>query len=101
MNEAAEHDDEDRETPVTVPWRELSETALNGVIEAFVLREGTEYGAQDYALEDKVAQVRRQLERGEAEVRYDAKSGSVTIAPSETASGRAGSRHTPRSAGQS
>ncbi len=57
--------------PLRVPHDQLSDDALRGLIEAFVLREGTEYGVQDVALENKVAQVLRQLERGEAHVIYD------------------------------
>ena len=51
-------------TGTAVPWDALSPEALNGVIEAFVLREGTEYGEREFALGEKVAAVRRQLERG-------------------------------------
>ena len=43
-----------------------SPDALTGVIESFVLREGTDYGERDVPLETKVMQVRRQLERREA-----------------------------------
>lgn len=43
---------------------ELSEEALTGIIESFVLREGTEYGAADHDLASKCAQVRKQLNRG-------------------------------------
>lgn len=53
-----------------VPYRELSREALRGVIEAFVLQEGTDYGA-DYTLEQKVAAVMKQLERGEAAIVFD------------------------------
>ena len=49
--------------PVAVPHSELSAAALRGVIESFVLREGTDYGERDVPHEAKVAQVLRQLER--------------------------------------
>lgn len=65
--------------PVVVPYAELSADALQGVIESFVLREGTEYGATEFSLEQKVAQVMRQLERREAQVVFDPDSDSVTI----------------------
>jgi len=58
-------------TVVEVPWRELSAEALDGVIEEFVTREGTEYGARDVALATKVAEVRRQIERGDVLVFFD------------------------------
>ena len=67
--------------PVIVPYRELSPDALRGVIESFVLREGTEYGARDYSLEEKVRHVTRQLERGEARIVFDPSSESIDIVP--------------------
>lgn len=57
--------------PVLVPIAALSAEALHGLVEAFVLREGTEYGAHDVPLATKVAQVMQQLQRGEAQVIFD------------------------------
>jgi uncharacterized protein YheU (UPF0270 family) len=71
--------EEDPPPPVAVPYTELSADALRGVIESFVLREGTDYGARDVSLEDKVAQVLRQLECGEARIMFDPASESITI----------------------
>jgi uncharacterized protein YheU (UPF0270 family) len=65
--------------PIVVPHTELSADALLGVIESFVLREGTDYGAQDVPFETKCLQVRRQLERREAEVVFDPNTESVSI----------------------
>lgn len=65
--------------PIEVPFRELSSDALAGVIESFVLREGTDYGAREYSLEEKVAHVMRQLERGEARIMFDPDTDSVSI----------------------
>jgi hypothetical protein len=52
---------------------------LHGVIESFVLREGTDYGEREYSLEQKVAQVRAQLERGQARIVFDPESSTLTI----------------------
>lgn len=49
------------------------------MIESFVLREGTDYGEREYSLEQKVAQVRAQLERGQARILFDPESGTVTL----------------------
>ena len=65
--------------PVIVPAQALSADALRRVIESFVLREGTEYGEREVSLDSKVADVMRQLERGEAEIVYDPDSRSVDI----------------------
>ncbi len=48
-----------------IPHQELSPEALQGLIEEFVTRDGADYGERDTPLEDKVAQVRRQLLRRE------------------------------------
>jgi hypothetical protein len=65
--------------PIAIPPAQLSAEALRGVIEAFVLREGTDYGEREYSLEQKVAQVRAQLERGQARILFDPQSNTVTI----------------------
>jgi uncharacterized protein YheU (UPF0270 family) len=72
-------DEREQQEPVAVPYKELSEEALRGVVESFVLREGTDYGARDVPHEQKVAQVIRQLERGEARIMFDPVSQSVAI----------------------
>jgi uncharacterized protein YheU (UPF0270 family) len=67
--------------PLVVPYTELSVDALRGVVEAFVLREGTEYGATEFSLGQKVAHVLAQLERGEAQIVFDPATESVDIVP--------------------
>lgn len=64
---------------VVVPFRALSAPALQGVLEAFVLREGTDYGEREYTLAEKTAHVLGQLERGEARIVFDPRTGSVDI----------------------
>jgi len=44
-----------------------------------VLREGTDYGRHETSLDDKVAQVLRQLRRREAYVVFDPNTASVNI----------------------
>jgi uncharacterized protein len=65
--------------PIFVPYTELSEDALRGVLESFVLREGTEYGERDVSLDQKVAQVTSQLRRGEAQIVFDPESETIDI----------------------
>lgn len=62
-----------------IPYQRLPEDVLTAVIEEFVTREGTEYGAHDVALADKVAAVRAQLKRGEAVVVFDPESQTTSI----------------------
>lgn len=65
--------------PVLIPPQELSPETLRSVIEAFVLREGTEYGSRDYSLEEKVRHVLMQLDRGEAQILFDPNTETVGI----------------------
>jgi uncharacterized protein len=71
--------DQQRAEPVVVPHTELAEDLLRAVIESFVLREGTDYGEQEFSLEQKVAKVVRQLERGDAQIVFDPDTESVAI----------------------
>lgn len=64
---------------MVVPHGALSADALRGVIESFVLREGTDYGEREHSLEAKAAQVRAQLERGQARILFDPESNTVTL----------------------
>jgi uncharacterized protein YheU (UPF0270 family) len=65
--------------PMRIPHRRLSPEALHGVIEAFVTREGTDYGLQDVPLATKVFQVQHQLDAGTAVIVYDEATDSCTI----------------------
>ena len=53
---------------IKIPASELSAEALLGVIDAFILREGTDYGHQDYTLEEKRQRVIAMLQGGKAEI---------------------------------
>ena len=78
-----------KERHVEFPHRELSEEALRGVVESFVLREGTDYGQRDISLEAKIAAVMRQLDRGEAVVVFDPDTETVSIVVASPPSRRA------------
>jgi hypothetical protein len=64
-----------------IPHRLLSPDTLRGLIEAFVTREGTDYGAWDVPLATKVCQVHQQLDAGTAVIVYDEDTESWTIQP--------------------
>lgn len=44
-------------------------------------RAGTDYGAQERTIEEKLADVERQLERGEASIVFDVDTGTTNIVP--------------------
>ena len=63
-----------------IPHRELSPAALEGLIEEFVTRDGTDYGESDVSLATKVAQIRKQLDQGILVILYCEQDDSVMIA---------------------
>jgi uncharacterized protein YheU (UPF0270 family) len=64
---------------VEIPYTDLSPEALRGVVESYVLREGTDYGEQEFTLDQKVTQVLAHLMRGKAQVIFDPATETVTI----------------------
>ena len=64
-----------------VPFEALSPDALQGLIEAFVLREGTDYGPHEHCFEDKCGSVRAQLQAGTAVIEFDPDSEVALIVP--------------------
>ena len=53
-----------------IPIDAVDTETLHSLVEAFVLREGTEYGAEDVTMETKVTQVLDALKSGEAVLVY-------------------------------
>ncbi|MGO2130216.1 MAG: YheU family protein [Pseudoalteromonas prydzensis] len=62
-----------------IPHQQLDKDTLYNLIESYVLREGTDYGEQEFSIESKVAQVSQQLNSGEAMVFFSELHESVTI----------------------
>lgn len=55
---------------MNIPWQQIAPETLDNLIREFVLREGTDYGVHEISLDTKVAQVKRQLQAGEAVIVY-------------------------------
>jgi uncharacterized protein len=64
---------------IMIPATALSTEALVGVIDDYIVREGTDYGHRDYSLDAKRAQVRGQLERGDVVITFDRRTGTTSI----------------------
>ena len=64
-----------------IPYEQISEDALQGLIEEFVTREGTDYGVEEVPLSTKVQQVKLLLMRREVVVVFDPACESVTLLP--------------------
>jgi hypothetical protein len=73
------------EAHMIIPYQELSVDALQALIEEFVTRSGTDYGASEASLDDKVQHVKRQLEKGEAVIVYDQALESCNITSAQQA----------------
>lgn len=68
-----------------IPWEQIAPDTLTSLIESFVLREGTDYGEETFTLEEKVAQVRQQIKKGEAVILYSELHETITIVPKNSA----------------
>ena len=75
--------------PIRVAPDDLQPDTLRAVIESYVLREGTDYGPHETSLDDKVAQVLRQLRRGEAHITFDPATESVNVVVTSAIGGSA------------
>ena len=64
---------------MVIPYELLSEAALRGIVEEFVLREGTEYGRREYSLDEKCRTVLEQLKKKRAKIVFDSKEGTCNI----------------------
>jgi len=70
-------------TAIKIPYNQLSPEALQGVIEEFVTRDGTDYGEVEVSMEIKISQVLGQLKSGKAVIVFDQGSETCTILKSD------------------
>jgi uncharacterized protein YheU (UPF0270 family) len=69
------------EKPVEIPYQKLPRQTLRALVEEFITREGTDYGLEEKTLEEKVSDVMRQLERGEAKIVFELETETANIVP--------------------
>ena len=72
---------EDTPRGVELSPDDLSPEALRGLVEEFVTRDGTDYGAVERGIEEKIARVLAQLRSGEARLVFDPETETANIAP--------------------
>lgn len=65
--------------PILVPHDKVQTETLNALVESFILREGTDYGAVEISLEAKKNQVLKQLQKSEVVIVFDPNVESVTL----------------------
>lgn len=68
-----------QEIPVEITPSQLSADALNGIIENFILREGTDYGVVEVEFDRKKSQIQKQIDRGDVKIVYDQSTETVSL----------------------
>lgn len=76
--------DKEKQPGIIVPIEQISTEALEGLISEFVLREGTDYGAQEVSYEAKNRQIMNQLRAGHILIVYDPNEESCSILRKES-----------------
>lgn len=66
-----------------IPSERISADVLDGIIESYVLREGTDYGESELSMDEKVSNLRVQIKRGDVVVVYDESTETVNLLPKE------------------
>jgi uncharacterized protein YheU (UPF0270 family) len=69
------------EKGVDVPYDQIDPETLRNMIQEFVTRDGADWGEPGGALEDKVAQVIKQLKDKQVKVVFDMNSKTANIVP--------------------
>jgi len=70
---------------VEVPPARLSAEVFHALLEDYVTRDGTDYGARERSLEEKVDRLKRQVLAGEVRLLYHAASEQWDLVPAERA----------------
>lgn len=64
---------------IKIPIESLDRSIIFSIIEEFVLREGTDYGAYEVNFQSKIDEIYRKLESDEYSISYDESTESCTI----------------------
>ncbi len=62
-----------------IPLDQLSPDALRNLVEEFVTRDGTDYGAVERSVDDKIEHVMSQLDAGEARIVFDPETQTANV----------------------
>lgn len=67
------------EVPIEIPSEQLSSDVLSAVVESFIQREGTDYGAVEISMEKKSEQIHKQIKRGDVKIVFDQTTETVSL----------------------
>ena len=62
-----------------IPPERLSAETLRNLLEEFITREGTDYGAVELSLDNKLSQLKQQLEQGSVLIWFDSASETAQL----------------------
>ena len=62
-----------------IPWQQLQPDTLQALIEEFVSRDGTDYGAREVDHESKIKQVHQLLKSGKIKLVFDPETESCDL----------------------
>jgi hypothetical protein len=67
------------QSPIEVPREKISGEILSALIEEFILREGTDYGAVEVSLAAKKQQVEKQIFKDQIKIIFDFETQTATL----------------------
>ena len=70
---------EERKKGIVIPQDKLSNDAVSGLIEEFILREGTDYGNREYSLDEKKEHILKQLKSRRILILFDPQIENTTL----------------------
>lgn len=73
--------EEEPAEPVELPLDALDAATLHRVAEEIVTRDGTDYGAVEKTVEEKVERLLRELRSGRAALWFDPETGTTSVEP--------------------
>ena len=79
INDGPPDYEDDEAGVIEIPYQTLSADALEGIVQEFASRDGTDYGEVEFSLADKVMQVEAQLKSGHLSLLFDPVSQSCQI----------------------
>ena len=66
-----------------IPPTSLSSDTLDGILEEFITREGTDYGLSELSLQQKVERLRPQLMKNEVLIVFDETTEQIQLIPAQ------------------
>lgn len=68
---------------IIIPISDISSEALKGLLEEYVSRDGTDYGAVEASIDEKIEDLRKQLDSGELKILFNEETREFDIAMRE------------------